>query len=79
VTLPGDAFTYLFSESAARALVALVPGREADFAALCDQAGVPAAAIGTAGGDALAVSGCFSVTLGELRAAHQGTLPDLFS
>jgi phosphoribosylformylglycinamidine synthase II len=79
VTLPGDAFTYLFSESAARALVAVVPGREADVAALCDRAGVPAAAIGSAGGDALAVTGCFSVGLGELRMAHQGTLPGLFS
>ena len=41
VTLPGDAFTYLFSESAARALVAVVPGREPEVAALCEQAGVP--------------------------------------
>jgi phosphoribosylformylglycinamidine synthase subunit PurL len=79
VTLPGDAFTYLFSESAARALVAVVPGREAEFAALCDAAGVPAATIGTAGGDALVVTGCFSVPLGELREAHQGTLPGLFT
>jgi phosphoribosylformylglycinamidine synthase subunit PurL len=59
--------------------VAVVPGREADFAALCDGAGVPAAVIGTAGGEALVVAGCFSVTLGELRAAHQGTLPGLFT
>ena len=31
-TLPGDAFTFLFSESAARAIVAVRPGAEAEFA-----------------------------------------------
>jgi len=45
---------------------------------LCAAAGVPAAALGTAGGDALDVAGCFSVSLGELSAAHLGTLPVLF-
>jgi phosphoribosylformylglycinamidine synthase subunit PurL len=78
VTLPGDAFTFLFSESAGRALVAVSPGCEADFTALCAEAGVPAAAIGTTGGDALAVAGCFSVDLAELGQAHRGTLPALF-
>jgi phosphoribosylformylglycinamidine synthase len=78
VTLPGDPFTYLFSESAARALVAVTPGAEAAFAELCAAAGVPAAALGTAGGDALDVAGCFSVSLSELSAAHLGTLPALF-
>ena len=32
VALPGDPFTALFSESAARALVSVVPGREREFA-----------------------------------------------
>jgi hypothetical protein len=40
---------------------------------------VPAAALGTAGGDALDVAGCFSVSLGELSAAHRGPLPALFA
>ena len=35
VVLPGDSFTALFSESAGRALVSVVPGREKEFAALC--------------------------------------------
>jgi phosphoribosylformylglycinamidine synthase subunit PurL len=78
VTLPGDAFTFLFSESAGRALVAVAPGSETAFAELCAGAGVPAVALGTAGGDELDVAGCFSVSLGELSAAHQGPLPALF-
>jgi phosphoribosylformylglycinamidine synthase subunit PurL len=79
VTLPGDPFTCLFSESAARALVAVTPGAEADLTRLCAAAGVPAVPLGTAGGDSLDVAGCFSVSLGELSSAHLDTLPVLFS
>ncbi len=35
VRLPGEEFTFLFSESAARAVVAVRPGAEAGFARLC--------------------------------------------
>ena len=77
VQLPGDEFTCLFSESAARALVAVRPGREAEFTALCERCGVPAAAIGTTGGAALEVAGCFVIPLDELAGAHRGTLPRL--
>jgi len=76
VTLPGDAFTYLFSESAGRALVAVQPGHEAEVTSLCAEAGVPAAAIGRTGGSALVVGG-FSIGLDELGAAHRDTLPAL--
>ena len=78
VTLPGDPFTYLFSESAGRAIVAVSPGREAAFAELCESAGVPAAAIGSTGGTTLEVTDCFSVGLDELGRAHRETLPALF-
>jgi hypothetical protein len=39
---------------------------------------VPAAAIGSTGGDSLTVDGCFAVPLAELGAVHAGTLPALF-
>jgi phosphoribosylformylglycinamidine synthase len=77
LTLPGDAFTVLFSESAARALTAVTPGAEAEFAALCAEHGVPAEEIGTTGGLALEVTGSFAIALDELAAAHRGTLPRL--
>ncbi len=77
VTLPGDDFTLLFSESAGRALVAVRPGREAEFAALRAEAGVPGDVIGQTGGDALEAGG-FTVSLDELAAAHRETLPGLF-
>ena len=41
MTLPGDLFTQLFSESAARAVVAVRPGCERAFAALAARHGVP--------------------------------------
>ncbi|MFC5727367.1 phosphoribosylformylglycinamidine synthase subunit PurL [Nocardioides vastitatis] len=75
VTLEGDAFLALFTESAARAIVT-VPDYELDeLAALCARHGVPMAEIGTTGGTALEVDGQFSVPLDELRAAWTATLP----
>jgi phosphoribosylformylglycinamidine (FGAM) synthase-like enzyme len=85
VTLPGDPFTLLFSESAARAVVAVRRGSEAAFAALVGEHGVPAATLGTTGGTALDISAAldpsatFTIPLAELDDAHYATLPALFS
>ncbi len=83
VTLPGDLFTQLFSESAARAVVAVRPGCERAFAALAARHGVPVTELGVAGGDSLVVQGSdvqgsFAIHVDELAAAHQGTLPGIF-
>ena len=78
VRLPGEAFTGLFAESAARAVVAVRPEAEAGFAALCAGHGVPAAGLGVTGGPDLEVTGCFTIPLAELAAAHRATLPGLF-
>ena len=78
VTLAGDQFTALFSESAGRALVSVVPGREAGFAALCAGHGVPATVLGLAGGDTLTVRDAFAVPLAELDRTWSATLPALF-
>jgi phosphoribosylformylglycinamidine synthase len=79
VRLPGgDPFTALFSESAGRCLVAVRPGAEASFGRLCDEHGVAGQAIGTVGGDSLAVDGWFAIPRAELAAGHAGTLPALF-
>ena len=78
VRRPDDPFTALFSESAARAVVAVRPGRETAFGQLAEAHGVPAAAIGSTGGDSLTVDGCFAIPLAELAAVHTRTLPALF-
>ncbi|HEY1704166.1 MAG TPA: phosphoribosylformylglycinamidine synthase subunit PurL [Trebonia sp.] len=78
VTLPAEAATALFSESAARAVVAVRPGAESDFAALCAESGVPATVLGQTGGPALEVSGQFTVPLDELAEVHRRAFPALF-
>ncbi|TDB75094.1 phosphoribosylformylglycinamidine synthase subunit PurL [Actinomadura sp. KC216] len=84
ITLPGDPFVALFSESVARAMVVVMPGAEARLAALCESAGVPVSQLGVAGGDSLTVTGrapegdqqeLFSIPLHELREAHEHMLP----
>jgi phosphoribosylformylglycinamidine synthase subunit PurL len=78
VRLPGDPFTWLFSESAARAIVAVRPRGQTAFAELRAAHGVPGEAIGRAGGDALAIEGWFTIPLAELATAHTAVLPALF-
>ncbi len=78
VTLPGDLFTQLFSESAARAVVAVRPGCERAFAALAARHGVPVTELGVAGGDSLVVRGSFAIHVDELAAAHRRDAPALF-
>jgi phosphoribosylformylglycinamidine synthase len=79
VSLAGDPFVELFSESVARAVVAVHPDYAARVGALCEAASVPVRHIGTVGGDAFAVEGQFSIPLVELREVHQGALPSLFA
>jgi phosphoribosylformylglycinamidine synthase II len=78
VTLPADAAAFLFSESSGRAIVAVRPGADAEFAGLCAQAGLAATVLGATGGTALTVSGLFSVPLDELAGVHRGALPAIF-
>jgi len=73
-----DPFVGLFAESAGRAVVALVDGAEARLTAMCDEHGVPWSRVGTLGGASLTVAAAFDLPLDELRAAHEGTLPELF-
>ncbi len=75
---PGELFADLFGESTARAVVAVRPGAEAEFAALSHDGAVPAAVLGTTGGASLEVTGSFGIPLHELAAAHRGGLPARF-
>jgi phosphoribosylformylglycinamidine synthase subunit PurL len=78
VTIPGDPFAALFGESSARAVVSVVPGREAEFAALAESHGVPATALGRTGGDSLKVADTFTIPVTELTEVWTGTLPGIF-
>ncbi|HET9875122.1 MAG TPA: phosphoribosylformylglycinamidine synthase subunit PurL, partial [Mycobacterium sp.] len=73
-------FTFLFSESAGRVLVAVPRTEESRFRAMCEARGLPATRIGVVdqGSDAVEVQGLFSVSLAELRSTYEGVLPGLF-
>jgi phosphoribosylformylglycinamidine synthase len=76
-----DPFTLLFSESTARAMVAVPRGHEKAFTGLCVERGVRYTPLGVVDrrGGALDVRGQFRIPLDELRAAWSGTLPSLFA
>ncbi|MBO0855822.1 MAG: phosphoribosylformylglycinamidine synthase subunit PurL, partial [Nocardia sp.] len=80
--LPEDAdpFVTLFSESAGRILVAVPRTEETRFTKMCTARNLPWVRIGVVdqGSDSVEVQGQFSITLDELRAAYEGTLPALF-
>jgi phosphoribosylformylglycinamidine synthase II len=79
-----DAFTFLWSESATRAVVVVPQDRNDEFSALCESKSFPATKIGVV--DALSKSvelaGVFTETISldidELRAISEETLPRLF-
>jgi phosphoribosylformylglycinamidine synthase subunit PurL len=73
-----DPFVWLFSESAARAVVAVPRSEEMRFMEMCDARGFPATRIGVVDGDRLEIQDVFDVPLDELRDAWEGTLPRLF-
>ena len=74
------AFTFLFSESAGRALVAVPRTEESRFRAMCEARGLPVTRVGVVdnASDAVEVQGLFTVTLEELRATSESVLPGLF-
>jgi phosphoribosylformylglycinamidine synthase subunit PurL len=76
LTLPGNAFAALFSESVARVVVTAEDA--AVVRAAADGAGVPVTELGRTGGDTLELTGLFGLSLDELRAAWTATLPALF-
>ena len=78
VRLAGDPFVELFSESTARAVVAVPPNDVDAVTALAAAEGVVVTRLGQTSGDALVVEGVFSVGLDELRRRHDATLPAAF-
>jgi phosphoribosylformylglycinamidine synthase len=73
-----DPFVALFSESTARAVVAVPCGKETGFADMCKANSAPHTPIGVVGGARIDVQGRFELPLTELRSAWSATLPALF-
>ncbi len=75
VSLLGDPFVGLFSESAARAVVTVPPDLLDAFLTMAASLGVPAGEIGRTGGSSLVVTDRFEIPLDELGTAWRSTLP----
>ena len=75
VALPGDPFTDLFGESAARAVVTVAEGDADVLVELAHRHGVPLTPLGRTGGSGLSVEDQLTVPLTELREAWSATLP----
>lgn len=75
-----DAFTALFSESQARAVVAVPRSEEVRFNDMATARQFPVVRLGVvdAATTSLEVQGQFDLDLAELREAHEGTLPKYF-
>jgi phosphoribosylformylglycinamidine (FGAM) synthase-like enzyme len=66
----------LFSEVPGRAVLCVDPEQTIVVLERLEQAGVPVARIGVAGGDRFAVKGLVDVALGDLTSAWTDRLPD---
>ncbi len=75
-----DPFIHLFSESTARAVVVVPVEREGELVELCGSRDVPLTRIGTVDPTAAALqfTDLFSLSLEDLREAHEGTIPGVF-
>ncbi|WP_415855175.1 phosphoribosylformylglycinamidine synthase subunit PurL [Sinomonas sp. G460-2] len=75
-----DAFTALFSESQARAVVAVPRSEEVRFNDMATARQFPVVRLGVVDvlATALEVQGLFDLPIAELRTAHEGTLPKHF-
>ncbi|MEV4441684.1 phosphoribosylformylglycinamidine synthase subunit PurL, partial [Streptomyces sp. NPDC049577] len=74
-----DAFVFLFSESAGRAVVSVPRSEELRFTDMCGARGLPAVRIGVVDGETIDVQGEFEIPLAELREAHEATIPGLLA
>lgn len=76
-----DAFTALFSESQARAVVAVPRSEEVRFNDMCTARNFPRIRIGVVDveSESLDVQGHFTLPLAELKEAHEATLPKYFA
>jgi phosphoribosylformylglycinamidine synthase len=76
VSFKGADHAWLFAESASRVVLCTRNGHADDVLRAAQATGVPAARIGSAGGDRLVVNGVLDVGLAEATEAWRGRLPN---
>ena len=78
VSLPGDLepLAALLGETPSRVLVAVERSGAGELEALAEARGVPAARLGTTGGDRLVIPGVLELGVDVLRERYEGAIPD---
>jgi phosphoribosylformylglycinamidine synthase len=66
---------YLFGEDASRVVISMAPANVQAVAAACAARGVPFAAVGDVGGDALIIDGLLEVSVADASKAWRGGFP----
>ena len=79
ITIDGDPFVALFSETPGRVVVVVSQGHREEFLALAASHRIVTHHLGVTGGAALVVADNFEIQLSELADAHQATFPRLFA
>jgi phosphoribosylformylglycinamidine synthase len=79
LTTSGGSHEYWFGEDQARYILAAQPAEVATIFSQANLAGITAAPIGHAEGADLTLPGCIAISLGDLRAAHEGFFQTWFA
>ena len=79
ISLHGDPFTHLFSESAGRVLLAVNPEDSNYLVGKATEAGITSTRLGKSGGENFEITGVLSLSMLHLREANSRTIPALFS
>ena len=77
--MPGDLPPHvaLFSESASRAVVSVLPERAEELVELAARHGIPCGRLGETGGPRVVLDGLLEATVNELRGVYEGAFPAL--
>ena len=79
ISIHGDPFMDLFSESSGRILIAVAEEDSNYVVGKATEAGITTTRLGKSGGENLEISGVLSLSMLHIKEAHQRTIPALFS
>jgi phosphoribosylformylglycinamidine synthase len=79
ISIHGDPFMHLFSESSGRILIAVAPEDSNYLVGKATDAGITTTRLGNSGGENLEISGVLSLSMLHIKEAHQRTIPALFN
>lgn len=79
ISIHGDPFMHLFSESAGRILLAVDPEDSNYLVGKATDAGITTTRLGKSGGENFEITGVLTISMMHIREAHQQTIPALFS